>query len=251
MKKFFLISTALFFLFFHQCTIAQVVIEESPYIDQQISVPIADKTFAEYLLRSQSKDTYLLVDTCDMQFVYSPTGIFSGQSLRRVQLFVDGELRMMQMFLPNENHWQLYPNEYLGFPYGNQDSTLFTFVADIPDTTLSFPQTTGEYLRTILTCRYHFATNTTESFETNTETGQTLVISSITSGVPEFEAKKLPVGVDDGRILILDPPVEIRNSLSQRLSVLDGQLYVNVEPGFYFYTKRYPKGETHGKIVVQ
>lgn len=249
MKKFFLITTTLFFLFSHQSTIAQVTIEESPYIDQQIEVPIADKTFAEYLLRSQSKDTYLLVDTCDMQFVYSPTGIFSAQSLRRIQLFVDGELRMMQMFLPNENHWQFYPNEYLGFPYGDEDSTLFTFVADIPDTTASFPDV-GESIATVLSCRYHFANNTGQSYQTEQTTGQTLYVYSSISGIEEIINQKVFVSGTVGNIFVFDAPLWITDLSGRVVAIAEENGTYSVSPGVYMLQKKIENGIYNGKVIV-
>ncbi len=251
MKNFvlFFVFTFSFFLFQCQKMYAQVTVEQSEYVDQQISVPISDITFAEYVLRSQENDMYLLIDTCDMTFLTIFPDVFSPQSFRRIQLFVNGEVRMMQMFLPQGNHWQFYPMEYLGFPYGSEDSTLFTFVADIPDTSSSFPNI-GESIATVLSCRYHFATNTGQNYQTEEVTGQTLYVYSTTLGIEETTNQKVFVSGAVGKIFVFDAPLWITD-LSGRVIVVaeeNGEYYVS--SGTYILQKKTKEGIFYGKVIV-
>ncbi len=215
-----------------------------------MSIPITDLGVAEYQLKSDSANTYLLVDTCTMEFIYSPSGTFTPQSLRKIQLLINGELRMMQMFLPPGNIWQFYPNQYLGFPQGERDSALLTFVCEIPDTTTFFPQSIGEYLRTKLTCRYHFASNTGESFETNTATGQTITISSIVSSIEEIVNQKIPASGSVGQIFIFDAPLWVIDITGRVVVIAEENGVHNLSPGIYLWEKKTVKGIITGRITV-
>lgn len=248
MKNFFLFLIC-FLLFQIQKTNGQVTIYQSPYVDQQITIPVSDITFAEFVLRSPEYNTYLLIDTCDMNFLTVFPDVFSPQSFRRIQLFVNGEVRMMQMFLPQGNHWQFYPMEYLGFPYGNEDSTLFTFVADIPDTTSNFPNV-GESIATVLSCRYHFANNTGESYQTEQTTGQTLYVHSSISGIEEIVNQKPFVSGTTGSVFVFDAPLWITD-LSGRVVVLaeENGIY-SLSSGMYTWEKRIESGMITGKVIV-
>ncbi len=249
MKNFVLFLSLSFFLFQCQKIHAQVTVEQSEYFDQQISVPVDNITFAEYVLRSEINNTYLLIDTCDMTFLTVFLDTFSSQSFRRIQLFVNGELRMMQMFLPTGNHWQFYPMEYLGFPYGNEDSTLFTFVADIPDTSSSFPNI-GESIATVLSCRYHFATNTGQSYQTEEVTGQTLYVYSTTLVIEETINQKVFVSGAVGKIFVFDAPLWITDLSGRVVCIAEENDICYLEPGMYAWEKKTEKGIITGKVIV-
>jgi hypothetical protein len=232
-----------FFLFQNQKTNAQVILDPYQYQDQEINVPASDLTFAEYIGVLFPDDDYLLIDTCDMYF--QTFGNFTSQSLRKIRLLVNGEEKMMQMSLPMGDHWQFYPNEYLGFPYGNQDTVLFTFVADIPGDIFTVPYV-GDHLTTLLTCKYHFASNAFQSFSTNTTTGQTITVTSSNVGIEEFNQNKIPVAVLEGKIFIFEEGVNIFDTIGQQInSGTESEIFV--PRGFYYWEQGDKK---KGKIIV-
>ncbi len=229
-----------FFLFQIQKTEAQVVLDPYQYPGQQISIPAGDVTFAEYIAVLLEHGDYLLIDTCDMYFTQGPSSHFTSQSLRRIRLLVDGEVRLTEWMLPFGEYWQFYPMEYLGFPTEDKDTALFTFVADVPDTTSAVPYA-GDYLVTTLCCRYHFASNTSQSFETNTSSSQLISVLSSPASVRELSLKNIPVLAGGGSIFVREPGVMLFDVCGREISTyVEGLIFVS--PGFYYW-KQGTKGE--------
>lgn len=253
MKKFSLLVLPMVFgiFFLVEKIHAQVTIVPSPYLDQNIHVPITDLCFGEHQIKSDSNHTYLLIDTCNMEFMMTPGGNFVPQSLRKIQLFINGELRMMQMFLPQGAVWQFYPMQYLGFPQGEQDSALFTFVAEIPDTTNFFPHTLGEFIRTKLTCRYHFSDNSFESFGTNTATGQTIIISSVTSGIEEIVNRSVSVRGGEGKMFVYENPLWIFDGSGRMILVAEEPGIYLLTPGYYLWGRKVGDKIIYGSLVIR
>lgn len=253
MKKFFHTSifSVWFFVLASQTTIAQVILDPYQYPGQEIHIPILDVAFAEYIVVLQNHIDTATIVGCDMYFQSSITSNFTSQSLQRIQVFIDGEVMITEMSLSPGEHWEFFPGGYIDSLYGSKDTVLLTFVSDIPDTIAPTPLV-GEYLSTTLSCRYRLQSDTLQTLETNTSGGQTLVVTSVAVGIDEFGMSKLPIGVtDDGYILILNPPVEIKNVLGEQLHIPNDDLYLHVSSGLYFFTKKTPTGDMHGKISIK